>query len=143
ERALKARNPELALVRLGEELAKSADRRFKEILLRRRFVCSARLNRFQEAKDAIGQMLDLEPANFYMSLNQCSLMEKRTDRLTYLEQLKARHPYSAPVLNQYAEELSEALDKRDKLGGGLRPDDVGATLKRSLGIDPSLSNDAW
>ena len=115
ERALKDRNPELALIRLGEELAKTADRRFKEMLLRRRFVCSVRLNRFHEAKDAVKQMLNLEPANLYMSLNECSLMENRTERIAYLEQLKARQPFSAPVLNQYAEELSEALKKRDKV----------------------------
>ncbi len=143
ERALKNRNPELALIRLGEELARTADRRFKEMLLRRRFLCSVRLNRFHEAKDAVKQMLALEPANLYMSLNECSLMENRTERIAYLEQLKTRQPFSAPVLNQYAEELSEALKKRDKVRSGLRPDDVVAALKRSLDVDPSLENDAW
>ncbi|MGH2567410.1 MAG: hypothetical protein ACRDGA_03655, partial [Bacteroidota bacterium] len=143
ERALKDRNPELALIRLGEELAKTADRRFKEMLLRRRFACSVRLNRFHEAKDAAKQMLNLEPANLYMSLNECSLIENRTERIAYLQQLKTRQPFSAPVLNQYAEELREALEKRDKVRGALRPDDVVAALRRSLEVDPSLENDAW
>ena len=143
ERALKDRNPELALIRLDEELAKTADRRFKEMLLRRRFVCSVRLNRFHEARDAVKEMLALEPANLYMSLNECSLMENRTERIAYLEQLKTRQPFSAPVLNQYAKELSEALKKRDKVRSGLRPDDVVAALRRSLNLDPSLENDAW
>jgi NAD-dependent SIR2 family protein deacetylase len=143
ERALKDRNPELALVKLGEELAKNADRRFKEILLRRRVLCSTRLNKFAEAREAVKQMLDLEPENFYMSLNECSLIENRVDRLEYLERLKTQHPYSAPVLNAYAEELSEALERRDKIRSGLRPDDVVATLKRSLDVDPSLENGAW
>lgn len=143
ERALKDRNPELALTKLGEELAKSADRRFKEILLRRRVLCSTRLNKFGEAREAVKQMLDLEPANFYMSLNECSLIENRHDRLEYLERLKTQHTYSAPVLNAYAEELSEALERRDKIRGGLRPEDVVATLKHSVDVDPSLDNGAW
>lgn len=143
ERALKDRNPELALAKLGEELAKNADRRFKEILLRQRVLCSTRLNKFAEAREAVKQMLGLEPENFYMSLKECSLIENRVDRLEYLERLKTQHPYSAPVLNVYAEELSEALEKRDKIRSGLRSDDVVATLKRSLDVDPSLDNDAW
>ncbi|HEX3798167.1 MAG TPA: SIR2 family protein, partial [Verrucomicrobiae bacterium] len=79
ERALKDRNPELALSKLSEELAKTDDKKFKEILLHRRFLCSARLNKFREAKDAIKQILDLEPENVYVSLSECSLMEDRKD----------------------------------------------------------------
>ncbi len=143
ERALKEGNPELALTRLGEELCKAVDRRFKELLLRRRFQCCTRLNRFREAKEAAQQMLSLEPANFYMSLNECSLVEKRNDRLIYLEQLKKRHQFCAPVLNAYAKELAEALEKRDKLSFVQRSDDVVASLMRSTDLDSSLGNGAW
>src|ERR1017187_4143264 len=143
ERALKDRNPELALVKLGEELAKTADRKFKDILLHRRYMCSARLNRFSEAKEAVKQMLILEPANYYVALGESSLLENRCDRIAYLEKLKASHPFSAPVLNQYAEELNDALEKRDKIRTGLRIDDVLATLKHSLDVDHSLGNQAW
>ena len=143
ERALKDRNPELALARLGDELFKAVDRRFKELLLRRQFQCCTRLNRFSEAKEAAHQMLSLEPANFYMSLNECSLSEKRVDRLMYLENLKARHPFSAPVLNAYAGELRDALEKRDKLKTGTKLEDVVSCLKRSIDVDPTLGNAAW
>ena len=143
ERALRDRHPEQALIRLGEELVKTADRRFREMLLRRQFVCSTRLNKFHEAKEAAKQMLDLEPANYYMSLNECSLMDNRCDRLEYLERLKVQQPYSSLVLNQFAEELSEALDKRDKLKIALHQDDVVKALRHSLDIDPSLKNSAW
>jgi hypothetical protein len=143
ERALKDRNPELALARLGDELFKAVDRRFKELLLRRQFQCCTRLNRFSEAKKAANQMLSLEPANFYMSLNECSLIEKRADRLKYLENLRVRHPFSAPVLNAYAGELIDALEHHDKLKAGTRMEDVVAILKRSLDVDPTLENDAW
>ena len=143
ERALKDRNPELALARLGDELLNAVDRRFKELLLRRQFQCCTRLNRFSEAKKAASQMLSLEPANFYMSLNECSLIEKRADRLTYLENLKARHPFNAPVLNAYARELRDALENRDKRSAGTTLEDVVSCLKCSLDVDPTLGNDAW
>ena len=143
ERALKDRNPELALARLGDELSNAVDRRFKELLLRRQFQCCKRLNKFSEAKQAAKQMLSLEPANFYMSLNECSLIEKRADRLTYLDKLESRHPFSAPVLNAYASELRDALENRDKLEAGVKLEDVVSRLKRSLDIDPTLGNDAW
>jgi len=143
ERAMTERNPELALRRLSEELSKTNDRKFKEILLHRRFLCSARLNRFHEAKDAIKQMLDIEPENFYVALGESSLLENRPERVAYLAQLKERHPFSVPVLNDFAEELNEALENRDKIQNGLRPEDVVNALKRSLEIDPSLTNDAW
>ena len=143
ERALKDRNPETALTKLGEELCKTVDRRFKELLLRRRFQCCARLNKFGEAKKAAQDLLSLEPANFYMSLNECSLLENRPDRITYLGQLKSRHPFSAPVLNAYAKEVSDAIDKRDKLSIVPKQDDVIACLRRSIDVDPSLGNPAW
>lgn len=143
ERAFTDRHPESALARLAEELCKAVDRRFKELLLRRRFQCCTRLNKFGEAKQAAQELLNLEPANFYMSLNECSLIENRSDRITYLEQLKQRHPFSAPVLNAYAEELSDALEKRDKLKIGAKPDDVTTSLQRSVDVDPSLGNPAW
>ena len=143
ERALKERNPESALARLAEELCKSVDRRFKELLLRRRFQCCTRLNKFGEAKQAAQELLSLEPANFYMSLNECSLIENRGDRITYLAQLKQKHPFSSPVLNAYAEELSDALEKRDKLKMSAKSDDVINCLQRSVDVDPSLGNSAW
>lgn len=143
ERAVKDRNPELALARLGDELSTAVDRRFKELLLRRQFQCCTHLNKFNEAKLAANQMLSLEPANFYMSLNECSLIEKRVDRLTYLEKLSSRHPFSAPVLNAYATELREAFETRDKLKAGTKLEDVVSCLKRSTDIDPTLGNDAW
>jgi len=143
ERALKERNPESALAQLGEALCKTVDRRFKELLLRRRFQCCARLNKFGEAKKAAQDLLSLEPANFYMSLSECSLLENRADRVAYLEQLKSRHPFSSPVLNAYAGEVLEALEKRDKLKIVPKQDDVVACLRRSLDVDPSLGNSAW
>src|SRR5438445_219599 len=112
------------------------------MLLRRRFVCSVRLNRFNEAREAVKQMLVIEPANFYMALNECSLLENRTDRIAYLEGLKMRQPFSTPVLNQYAEEVSEALEKRDKIATALKSEAVIEALKQSTDIDPSLDNDA-
>jgi len=143
ERALKDRNPETALAKLGEELCKTVDRRFKELLLRRRFQCCTQLNKFGEAKKTAHDLLSLEPANFYMSLNECSLLENRADRVTYLEQLKSRHPFSSSVLNAYAEEVSEALEKRDKLKVPPKQDDVAACLRHSLDIKSSLGNHAW
>ncbi len=143
ERALKDRNPELALARLCDELSNAADRKFKELLLRRQFQCCTRLNRFSEAKKAANQMLSLEPANFYMSLNECSLIEKRSERLVYLERLKARHPYSAPVLNAYARELRDALENRDKVKISAKPEDIVSCLERSIDVDPTIGNSAW
>jgi NAD-dependent SIR2 family protein deacetylase len=143
EKALKKGNPELALARIGEELSKVEDRRFREQLLRRQFQCCSRLNKFREAKEAAQQILSLEPANFYMSLNECSLLEKRSDRVSYLSELKERHPYCSPVLNAYAEELGEALERREKLKAGPKLEDVAASLKRSTELDPSLDNNAW
>lgn len=143
ERELKERNPESALTKLADVLCKTVDRRFKELLLRRRFQCCARLNRFGEAKKAAQDLLSLEPANFYMSLNECSLLENRADRITYLEELKSRHPFSSPVLNAYAEEVSEALEKRDKLKSVPKEDDVVTCLRHSLDVKPSLGNPAW
>lgn len=143
ERALKDRKPEIALARLSEELMKSVDTKFKEILLRRQYQCCLRLNRFIDARKAAQQMLMLDPLNYYMSLNECSLIEKRSDRLAYLEDLKSKHPFSAPVLNAYARELSESLEKRDKLKNGAKADEVVICLKRSIDVDPTLENDAW
>jgi hypothetical protein len=143
ERALNERNPESALARLGEELCKTVDRRFKELLLHRQFQCCTRLSRFGEAKQVAQALLSLEPSNFYMSLNECSLIENRRDRVTYLQQLRLRYPFSAPVLNAYAEEAFEALEKRDNLKVSVKPDEVVACLRRSLEVDPSLRNPAW
>jgi hypothetical protein len=143
ERALKDRNPELALARLEEELTKTADRRFRGILLRQRFWCSVRLNRFSEAKEAAKQMLILEPRNLYMALQECSLIENRSERLKHLEELRELHPFSAPVLNAYANEVSDALEKHDLNEISLRSENVVATLKDSIRVDPSLENDAW
>ena len=143
ESALKERNPESALRKLGDELCKTVDRRFRELLLRRRFECCARLNRFEEARKAAQDLLNLEPANFFMSLKECSLLECRSDRVSYLEELKTRHPFSSPVLNTFAEEVSEALEKRDKLKSTPKQEDVLACLRRSLDLDPSLGNPAW
>jgi NAD-dependent SIR2 family protein deacetylase len=143
ERALKDRNPEMALAMLGDELAKSEDRTFKEILLRRRFACSVRLNKFNDARDAVKQMLTLEPANYYMALNECSLIENRYERIRLLEQLKKRHPFSSLILNRYAEEVNEAIEKPQKTKSGYREEDVVKVLKSSLDIDHSLENQAW
>ncbi|HAB18126.1 MAG TPA: SIR2 family protein [Verrucomicrobiota bacterium] len=143
ERALKDGHPESALARLAEELCKAVDRRFKELLLRRRFQCCTRLNKFGEAKQAGQELLTLEPANFFMSLNVCSLTENRADRIADLAELKQRHPFSAPVLNAYAQELSAALEKRDTRRAGVRPDNVITSLHHSVVIDPSLANPAW
>lgn len=143
ERALKDGALEDALTKLDLELAKTTDRKFKEILLHRRFLCSVRLNKFPQAKGAVKEMLSLDPANFYISLSECSLLESRSERLKHLEELKNRHPFSSRILNEYARELHEALEKRDKVRSGLRVDDVVNALKRSLEVNPSLSNPAW
>jgi hypothetical protein len=105
ERTMKERNPEAALARVTEELSKKVSKRFKEMLLRRRLACSRRLHRLSEARQTIKEMLELEPIDFYASLQSCSLFEKRSDRLPFLQKLKDQHPYSAPVLNRYAHEL--------------------------------------
>jgi tetratricopeptide (TPR) repeat protein len=143
DQTLKARDPEGALARLHEELDKTPNKEFKEILLRRRFVCSIRLHRINEARSALKEVLELEPENFYVALNDCSLIESRTDRVIYLKNLKDRHPFSAPVLNAYGNELREALEKNDKVPSGSKMEDVIAIFERSLQVNPSLGNEAW
>jgi len=64
ERALKDRDPECALAKLGEEVSKTADRRFKEILLSRRLLCCRRLSKFGEAQRAVRQMVVLSQRTF-------------------------------------------------------------------------------
>jgi len=143
ERSLKDRNPEVALCRIDEELSKTCERRFKEILLRRRFFCARRLNRLKEARESVKQILELESANFYMALNECAVIEERADRLEYLDRLKQQYPNSAPVLNQYAEEVIESINGCDKSRAGRRIEDAQTALKRSVELDPTLSNPAW
>jgi hypothetical protein len=138
ERALQERNPESALTKLGEALCKAVDRRFKLLLLRRRFQCCTRLNRFEEAKKAAQDLLDLEPANFYMSLSECSLLDNRVDRVARLEQLKGQHPYSSPVLNALAQEVAEALEKHDALKSAPKQEDVEIYLRRSIDVEPEV-----
>lgn len=141
ERALKGRNPEVALARLRAEL-KTAERKFKEMLLRQQFWCSLRLANFAEARAVAGEMLNMDGANFYVALNECSLIENRSERLDYLDRLKQQHPFCAPVLNQYSHELYEALERRDKIKGPLGIQHVTTCLEQSLILDPSLSNQA-
>lgn len=143
ERALRDRDLESALSILSNELATTADQRFKAILLHRRFICAMRLYKVPEAKKAVKEALDLEPENYYMALSECSLLESRSDRITYLVGLKAKHPYSAPVLNRYAEECRRAVEYGDKTAMRIKAEDVQAALDRSLEVDPSLSNRAW
>lgn len=143
ERSLKDRDPEAALVRLGDEIAKTDDQRFKAILLNRRFLCSTRLHRVAEARNAVKEMLLIEPANYYISLGECSLLETREERLNYLETLKARHPFSAPVLNAYATELREAAERGEKSVSRTKSEDITQLLIRSTELDPSLDNSAW
>ncbi len=143
ERAVKDRNPEAALARLDEELAKTGDRRFKEMLLHRRFVCSTQLHKLIEAKAAVKEMLSLEPANFYVSLGECSLIENRSDRVVYLQRLADENPFSATVLYRYAQELRRAIEVGDKSVSSKKMDDVVSVLKRSAEVDPKLDNPAW
>lgn len=143
ERAVKDRDPAAALVRLDEELSKTGDKRFKEMLLHRRFNCSSQLYKLTEAKAAAKEMLNLEPANFYVSLGECSLLENRGDRVAYLQRLMNDNPFSAPVLYRYAQELRRAIEIGDKSVIGKKTDDVINVLKRSIEVDPALDNPAW
>ena len=143
EKSLRDRNPEAALERLGKELSSTKSKRFKEILLHRRFVCSTRLNKINEARQAINEMLSLEPVNYYVALSQCSLLDDRDQRIRFLQDLKEKHPYSYEILNQYAEEVMEALDKNNPIAKSLKREDAFDAYKRSVEVEPSLSNPAW
>ena len=143
ERAMKDRNPNAALQRLDQEITKTFDTRFKELLLHRRFVCSLQLHKHNEAKAAARDMLAIEPTNFYVALSDCSLLENRGERLAYLQELAARNPFSAPVLNRHAQELRRAQEIGDKSASSSKPEDVIRMLRRSTEVDPSLSNPAW
>ena len=143
ERALKERNPEAALIRLSQELLIAVDNRFKEILLHRRYVCSIRLDKMADAKATIKEMLSLDPVNFYVALNECSLLEHRVDRVAYLEKLVSDNPFSAPVLNRYAYELRRAIEVGDKITKNRNVEDAIKSLKTSTKVDPSITNSAW
>lgn len=143
ERSLRDRNPEAALERLSKELSCTKSRRFKEILLQRRFMCSSRLNKINEARQAIKEMLEIDPVNYYVELSQCSLLDNRDQRVSFLKELQARNPYSSEILNEYGEEVMNAIEKNNSSAKDLKREDAINAFRRSTEIDSSLSNPAW
>lgn len=85
----------------------------------------------------------MEPANFYVALSECSLLEKRSDRLAYLKTLSERNPFSAHVTNRYASLLKESFEKGDKNVSGSKIDEVVALCKKSITVSPDIENPAW
>lgn len=143
ETALKGRDPDSALAKLAAALSRTTDRRFKEMLLQQRYLCASRLNMFREAAEATKELLRLEPNNFYISLNECALLEDPETRLNHLRHLMDSHPYSTAVLNEYAEELGTLTARGFKLIPEHRKESPIKLLQRSLVINPSIGNSAW
>lgn len=142
EQDLKDRRLDKVRETVSQELERCADKRFKEILLHRRFICSNRLFQLSEAVASVNQMLELEPGNYLVKLSKCSLLEDRKSRLDYLRVLQREHPYSPAIVNRLAFEMHQAIENRDKSAGQILPDDVLRVYETSITLDPSIANPA-
>lgn len=102
-----------------------------------------RLVNIPSAKTAIDNMLREEPTNYYVDLCRIALRDTVEQRVQELQELAAKHPYSAPIRNQLARELQSATAHRTKGLEGTTADDIVAILEESQRLDPRITNPAY
>lgn len=142
ERLFRCRDYKLAFNQVSKYVNLCDDIIFKRILLDRMYFASKRLYQYDQAKNAISLLREIEPENSYLPVALCDVTDSQTDKLRIMRDAIEFAPFSESIHTRYAMELEAAYHG---LNVSERPDSntVAAAYKKSIDLSPHIRNLAW